>query len=85
MTLPAHDSRSPRIVVGVPLTDRLTAMVAMSFAFPLVKNDPTWKARVDAILSELNPTAEEHAEIVAKAVKISDQLKRELAVMTKSD
>jgi hypothetical protein len=37
-----------------------------------------WLARIDAVIGELQPTAQRHAEILVKARKISGRLKREL-------
>lgn len=77
-----HDPRAPETLqwlASLPLTARLTVMHAMSFAFPLLKNDCIWMARVDAVLADLKPTAREHEDIVIEAVKVSVRLKLEIS------
>jgi hypothetical protein len=77
-----RDPRTPEILAWLeamlPLDERLAVMHAMTFAFPLLKNDRAWLARIDAVIGELQPTAQRHAEILVKARKISGRLKREL-------
>src|SRR5260370_40118304 len=46
------DPRTPEILAWVdamPIAERLTVMHAMSFAFPILKNDQDWTARVSAV------------------------------------
>ena len=62
----------------MPIAERLTVMHAMSFAFPLLKNDRTWTATVSAVLVEL-PNKRQHEDILLEAGRISGRLKRELA------
>jgi hypothetical protein len=59
----------------------LTVMHAMSFAFPLLKNDRDWTATVSAALVELKPTKRQHEDILIEASRISGRLKRELTPM----
>ena len=43
------DPRTPEILAWVdamPIAERLTVMRAMSFAFPMLKNDRAWKVRI---------------------------------------
>jgi hypothetical protein len=65
-----RDPRTPEILAWLeamrPLGERLAVMHAMTFAFPLLKNDRVWLARIDAVIGELRPTAERHAEILYK-------------------
>ena len=73
-----RDPRTPEILAWLPtlpLRDRLATMHAMSAAFPSVKDDPAWTARVDAVVSELKPTSREHWEIMVEAGRISRNLK----------
>ena len=62
----------------MPFAERLTVMHAMSFAFPLLKNDLEWTTKVSAVLIELKPTAREHEDILIEATRISSRLKQEL-------
>jgi hypothetical protein len=76
-----HDPRTPEILAwldAMPLAKRLTVTQAMAFAFPPLKNDRDWQARLNALLDERKPTVEEHADIVIEAGKISGRLKRTL-------
>ena len=76
-----HDPRTPEILAWVeamPLGERLTVMHAMSFAFPLLKNDRDWTATVSAVLVELKPTKRQHEDILIEAGRMSGRLKREL-------
>jgi hypothetical protein len=76
-----HDPRTPEILAGLeamPREDRPTMMRAMSFTFPLLKNDRDWQARIDEVLATLDPTAVEHADIIVKAGRMSTLLKAEL-------
>ena len=78
-----HDPRRPDTLAWLdamqPLDGRLALMLAMALAFPLIKNDRRWQARIDAIRSELHPSAEEHGNIMLKAGRISRRLRAELA------
>jgi hypothetical protein len=77
-----HDPRNPEILAWLetlPLTERLATLHAMSFAFPVLKNDRGWKARIDAVRAKLKPTAEDLARILIEAVRISRRLKIQLA------
>jgi hypothetical protein len=77
-----HDPRTPEILAWVeamPLVERLTVMHAMTFVFPLLKSDRTWKARMAAVRTELKPTADELGDILIEASRISARLKLELA------
>ena len=76
-----HDPRTPEILAWVdamPIAERLMVMHAMSFAFPILKNDRDWTARVSAVLVELKPTKRAHEDILIKAARMSGRLKREL-------
>jgi len=53
-------------------------MHAMAFAFPSLKNDRDWRARIEAVVSELKPSAMEYADIVLRADHISTRLKAAL-------
>ena len=66
-------------VDAMPVAERLTVMHAMSFAFPLLKNDRGWTGKVNAVLVELKPTKRQHEDILIEASRISGRLKRELA------
>ena len=77
-----HDPRTPEILAWVdamPIAERLTVMHAMSFAFPILKNDRGWTAKISAVLVELKPTKRQHEDILIEAARISGRLKRELA------
>jgi hypothetical protein len=50
-------------------------MYAMSAVYPAIKNDRSWKARIDAVVAELKPTPQEHADIMIEAGRISRNLK----------
>jgi hypothetical protein len=50
-------------------------MHAMAFAFPSLKNDGDWRARIEAVVSELKPSAKEYADIVLRADRISIRLR----------
>ena len=63
----------------MPIAERLTVMHAMSFAFPILKNDRGWTAKVSAVLVELKPTKRKHEDILIEAAQMSGRLKRELA------
>jgi hypothetical protein len=76
-----HDTRAPEVRVqieGLPLADRLAMMHAMAFAFPSLKNDRDRRARIEAVVSELKPSAKEYADIVLRADHISIRLKAAL-------
>ena len=76
------DPRTPEILAWLeilPLTQRLATLHAMSFAFPLLKNDRQWIRRVETVLGELQPTAAQHADILFEAGRISLRLKRQLS------
>jgi hypothetical protein len=76
-----HDPRSPEVLAwldAMPVAKRLTVAQAMAFAFPRLTNDREWKARLSALLAELKPTVEEHADIVIEAGKISGRMKQNL-------
>ena len=59
-----RDPRTPEILAWLeamlPLDERLAVMHAMTFAFPLLKNDRDWTATVSAVLVELKPTKRQH-------------------------
>jgi hypothetical protein len=77
-----HDPRTPEIMAWVnamPIAERLTVMHAMSFAFPILKNDRAWTLKVSTALAELKPTKREHEDILIEAARMSGRLKRELA------
>ena len=78
-----HDPRRPDTLAWLeavrPLEGRLALMLAMALAFPLIKNDRRWQARIDAIRAELHSSAEEHGDIMLKAGRISRRLRAELA------
>jgi hypothetical protein len=78
-----HDPRTPDTLAWLeamlPLDGRLALMHAMTFAFPLIKNDRRWQARIEAIFAELHPSAEEHGNIIIRAARISRRLKAEIA------
>jgi hypothetical protein len=71
-----RDPRAPEILAWLrtlPLRDRLATMHAMSAAFPVIKNDRAWTARV-----ELKPTPREHEDILIEAGRICRTLRRQL-------
>jgi len=63
----------------MPIAKRLTVLHAISFAFPILKNDRGWTAKVSAVLVQLKPSARQHEDILIDAGRISGRLKRELA------
>jgi hypothetical protein len=76
-----RDPRTPEILAWLatlPLHDRLATMHAMSVAFPHIKNDRGWTARIEAVVAELKPTAREHMDILIEARRISRSLKHQL-------
>ena len=76
-----HDPRSPEVLAwldAMPVAKRLTVMQAMAFAFPRLTNDRDWNARLDALRAELNPTVDEHEDILMEAGKIGGRMKRNL-------
>jgi hypothetical protein len=76
-----RDPRTPEILAWLetlPLSQRLATLHAMSFAFPLLKNDRQWIRRIEIVLDELQPTAAQHADILFEAGSISLRLKRQL-------
>ena len=77
-----RDPRTPEILSWLeilPLTQRLATLHAMSFAFPLLKNDREWIRRIETVLGELQPTAAQHADILFEAGRISLRLKRQMS------
>ena len=66
----------PRPYLGAMLDPRTHAM---SFAFPILKNDRAWTAKVSAVPVELKPTKRQHEDILIEAARISARLKRELS------
>lgn len=77
-----HDPRTPELfqwLDDLDLEQRLTAMLALSFAFPKLKNDRLWEADIAAITDELAPTDEQNTDIMVSAMRMSGNLKRELA------
>jgi hypothetical protein len=44
----------------------------------LLKNDREWTRRIDAGVTELNPTQREHADIMTEAGRISRALKQQI-------
>ena len=76
---PSHGSAGLVTWVGaMPIAERLTVLHAMSFAFPILKNDRAWKARISAVLVELKPTKRQHEDILIEAGRISGRLKSAL-------
>jgi hypothetical protein len=76
-----RDPRTPEILAWLAtlkLRERLATMHAMSFAFPLLKNDRGWRARIDEVVAALAPTARQHQDILIEAGRISQRLKRQL-------
>jgi hypothetical protein len=76
-----RDPRTPQILAWLAtltLRERLATMHAMSFAFPLLKNERGWRARVDEVIAALAPTARQHEDILIEAGRISQRLKRQL-------
>jgi hypothetical protein len=76
-----RDPRTPEIMAWLrrlPPRDRLATMYAVSAAFPIIKNDREWTHHIDAVVTELNPTSREHADIKIEAGRISRTLKRQL-------
>jgi hypothetical protein len=61
------------------LTERLAMLLAMSFAFPILKNSKSWTRRIDECGAELGPTADQHVAIVMRAGQISSGIKEELS------
>jgi hypothetical protein len=77
-----HDPRTPELfewLADLDLEQRLAAMLALSFAFPKLKNDRLWQADIAAVTDELAPTHEQHTDIMVAAMRMSGNLKRELA------
>jgi hypothetical protein len=77
-----RDPRTPEILAwrdAMPIAERLTVMHAISFAFPILKNDRDWTGRVSAVLVELKPTKRQHEDILIEAGRMSRRLKREVA------
>ena len=72
-------------VDAMPVAERLTVMHAMSFAFPILKNDRGWMTKVTAVQVELKPSAREHEDILIEAGRIGGRLKRELTAMMTDD
>jgi hypothetical protein len=73
-----QDPRTPEILAWLRRLaprDRLATMYAMSAVYPAIKNDRSWKARIDAVVAELKPTPQEHADIMIEAGRISRNLK----------
>jgi hypothetical protein len=73
-----RDPRTPEILAWLrrlPLPDRLATMYAMSAVYPAIKNDRSWKARIDAVVAQLKPTPQEYADILTEADRISRNLK----------
>jgi hypothetical protein len=52
--------------------------VRHSAVSPAIKNDRSWKARIDALLAELKPTPREQERIRIEAGRISRNLRRVL-------
>ena len=76
-----HDPRTPEIMAWLRRLApryRLATMYAMSAAFPVLKNDREWTRRIDAGVTELNPTQREHADIMTEAGCISRALKQQI-------
>jgi hypothetical protein len=77
-----RDPRTPEILAWLeilPLTQRLAKLHAMSFAFPLLKDDREWIRRTETVLGELQPTPAQHADILFEAGRISLRLKRQIS------
>jgi hypothetical protein len=76
------DPRTPELFAlldDLELEQRLVMMLALSFAFLVLKNDAVWKADIAAITNELAPSPEQHADITLAALKMSGRLREELA------
>jgi hypothetical protein len=74
------DPRSPELfqwLADLDLEQRLATMHALSFAFPVLKNDRLWQGDITTITDELAPTPEEHAAIMMAALRMSGRLKQE--------
>ena len=75
--VPMQDPRTPEILAWLRRLaprDRLATMYAMSAVYPAIKNDRSWKARIDAVVAELKPTPQEQADIMIEAGRISRNL-----------
>jgi hypothetical protein len=82
MSNPNSDHGSAGLITWVgamPIAERLTVLHAMSFAFPILKNDRDWTTKVSAVLVELKPTKRQHEDILIAAARMSGRLKRKLA------
>jgi hypothetical protein len=75
-----RDPRTPELfrwLADLELEQRLATMQALSFAFPVLKNDSLWQADIAAVTDELAPAPEEHAAIMMAALRMSGTLKQE--------
>lgn len=78
-----HDPRGAELyqwLADLDLEQRLVAMHALSFAFPLLKNDRLWQVDIAEVTERLKPTPEQDTAIMMEAIKMSGRLKRELAL-----
>jgi hypothetical protein len=76
------DPQSPEILAWLetlPLPERLTALHAMSIAFPQLQRNREWKARIGRVRDELRPTSRELGHILKDAARRAERLKAELA------
>ena len=62
----------------LPLDGCLALMHAMTFAFPLIKSDRRWQARIEGVVAELHPGTEEHGNIILGAARISRRMNAEM-------
>src|SRR5260221_7066088 len=65
-------------LADLDLDQQLVTMHALSFAFPILKNDRRWEADIAEVTGQLKPTPEQDTAIMVEAIRMSDRLKREL-------
>jgi hypothetical protein len=57
--------------------ERLTAVIAISFAFVHLREDPAWRLRIEAGIRETLPTAAGYQEIIERAETLGQQLRED--------
>jgi hypothetical protein len=75
------DGRSHEMMAWLrrlPPRERLAMMYAIANVFPIIKIVRAWAAEINAALTELKPTPQEHEDIIAEGSRISRTLKRRL-------
>jgi hypothetical protein len=77
-----RDPRKPEVMLWLSTLEgeqRLLMLLAMKFAFRYLEIDREWAALIKRTCDDVKPTAEQHAEIVLRAGRITANLKDELA------